>query len=67
MIRVSEDARRLFSTLWAPEGEVIRMIPSPEADQGGELVFRHGSGEGADEIVQHGGRQVLRIAPSARK
>jgi hypothetical protein len=43
------------------------MIPSPEADQGGGLVFRHGSGEGADQIVQHGGRQVLRIAPSACK
>jgi hypothetical protein len=67
VIRVSEDARRLLSTLWAPEGEVIRMVPSPEADQGGELVFRHESGGAADQIVQHGGRQVLRIAPSARK
>ena len=43
------------------------MVPSPEADQGGELVFRHESGGAADQIVQHGGRQVLRIAPSARK
>ena len=67
MIRVSEDARRLLSTLWSPEGEVIRMIPSPEADQGREFVFGHGNGEGADQIVQHGGRKVLRIAPAARR
>lgn len=66
MIRVSEDARKLLSTLWSPEGEVIRMIPSPEADQGREFVFGHGNGEDADQIVQHGGRQVLRIAPAAK-
>ena len=66
MIRVSEDAKRLLSTLWAPEGEVMRLVPSPGAEQGG-FGFRHGRGEGADQIIQHGGRQVLRIVPSVRK
>jgi hypothetical protein len=32
-----------------------------------ELVFRYGRGQGANQIVQHDGRQVLRIAPSVRK
>ena len=67
MIRVSEEAKRLLSTLWAPDGQVTRQVSSPADDQEGRIVFRHGRGEGADQIVQHGGRQVLRIAPSVRK
>ena len=67
MIRVSEEAKRLLGTLWAPDGEVLRLIlHSPGADGPGRLTFRHGRGEGADQIVQHGGRQVLRIDPSVR-
>lgn len=67
MIRVSEDAKRLLSTLWAPEGEVMRLVSLPEAEQGGEFGFLYGRGEGADQIIQHGGRQVLRIVPSVRE
>jgi hypothetical protein len=65
MIRVSKDAQRLLGALWAPEGEVMRLVPSPEADGG--LAFRHGRGEGADQIVQRDGRQILRIDSSVRK
>jgi len=67
MIHVSEEAKVLLGTLWAPDGEVLRLIPSPEADGSAELVLRYGRGQGADQIVQHAGRQVLRIAPSVRK
>jgi hypothetical protein len=67
VIRISEEARMLLGTLWAPDGEVLRLIPSPESDGSAELVLRHGRGEGADQIVKHDGKQVLRIAPSVRK
>jgi hypothetical protein len=67
VIRVSEEAKRLLGTLWAPDGEMLRLMLSPVADGGGELALRHGRGEGADQIVQHGGHQDLRIAPSVRK
>jgi hypothetical protein len=67
VIHVSEEAKMLLGNLWAPDGEVLRLIPSPEADGSAELAFRYGRGEGADQIVQHDGRRVLRIAPSVRK
>ena len=72
MIRVSEEAKRLLGSLSTSDGEVLRLIPrSPEADGLGGLVgglaFRHGRGEGADQIVQHDGRQVLRIERSVRR
>ena len=65
MIRVSEDAQRLLGALWVPEGEVMHLVSSSEADGG--LAFRHGHGEGDDQIVQHDGRQVPRIDSSVRK
>ena len=64
---MSEEARRLLGTVWVPEGEVMRLLRSPGAEPGADgpqtLVFGHGRGEGADQIVQHAGRQVLRIDP----
>jgi hypothetical protein len=48
VIRVSEEAKRLLGTLWAPDGEVLRLMLSPVADGGGELALRHRRGEGAD-------------------
>jgi hypothetical protein len=68
VIRVSEEAKRLLSTLWAPDGEVMRLVlRQPEADEGGGLAFGHGRGEGADQIVQHAGTQVLRVDRSVRR
>jgi hypothetical protein len=63
VIRVSDEAKRLLSTLWAPDGEALRLALSNGA---GGLVFRHGRGEGSDQIAQHAVRQVLRIDPSVR-
>jgi hypothetical protein len=67
VIRVSDEAKELLGSLWSPDGGVLRLIRSPEALGAGGLTFRHGRGEGADQIVQHAGTQVLRIDPEVRK
>jgi hypothetical protein len=68
MIWISDQAKRLLSTVWSPDGDVLRLVlRSPEANGARELAFGHGRGEGADQIVQHGGRQVLRIDRSVRR
>jgi hypothetical protein len=67
MIRVSDEAKRLLGTIWSPEGEVLRLVlRSPGADGAGRPAYGHGRGEGSDQIVQHAGRQVLRIDRSVR-
>ena len=49
------------------DGEVMRLhLRQPEAAGAGGLAFGHGRGEGADQIVQHAGRQVLRVDRSVR-
>jgi hypothetical protein len=68
MIQISDEAKRLLSTLWYPDGDVLRLVlRSLEADGARELAFGHGRGEGADQIVQHAGAQVLRIDRSVRR
>ena len=68
MIRISDEAKRLLGTVWSPDGDVLRLVlRSPEAHGARELAFGHGRGEGSDQIVQHGGRQVLRIDRSVRR
>jgi hypothetical protein len=67
MIRVSDEAKRLLGTIWSPDGEVLRLTRSSEVAGAGNLAFRSGRGEGSDQIVQHGGRQVLRIDRSVRR
>jgi hypothetical protein len=68
MIRISDEAKRLLGTLWSPDSDVLRLVlRSSEVDGARELAFGHGRGEGADQIVQHGGRQVLRIDRSVSR
>ena len=67
MIRVSEEAKELLGMLWSPDGEVLRLTRSSEADGAGGLAFRSGRGESSDQIVQHGGTQVLRVDPKVRE
>jgi hypothetical protein len=68
MIRISDEAKRMLGTPWSPDGDVLRLVlRSPEADGARELAFVHSSGEGSDQIVQHAGRQVLRIDRSVRR
>jgi hypothetical protein len=68
MIRISDEAKRLLSTLWSPDGDVLRLVlRTSEADGARELAFGHGRGEGSDQIVQHAGRQVLRLDRSVRR
>ena len=68
MIRVSEEAKAVLGASRAPEGEVLRLtLRPPGPGRPGRLAFDHGPGEGADQVVQHAGRQVLRVDVSVRK
>ena len=69
MIRVTEEAKLLLSTvdlgaLDSAEGTVLRLDPVAYDEVSGEMTlsFAPGDGKGNDQIVQHGGKQVLRIA-----
>jgi hypothetical protein len=69
LIRVTEEAKALLSsvdlgTLNSAEGTVLRLDPAANDEETGELTlsFAPGDGKGNDQIVQHGGKQVLRIA-----
>lgn len=69
MIRVTEEAKILLSTvdlgtLDSAEGAALRLDPADYDDATGEMTlsFAPGDGKGNDQIVQHRGKQVLRIA-----
>jgi hypothetical protein len=69
LIRVTEEAKVLLSTadlgtLDSAEGTVLRLDPVSYDEVTGEMTlsFAPGEGKGIDQIVQHGGKQVLRIA-----
>jgi hypothetical protein len=69
LITVTEEAKVLLSTvdlgtLNSAEGAVLRLDPVAYDEETGEvtLSFAPGDGKGNDQIVQHGGKQVLRIA-----
>ena len=69
MIRVTEGAKVLLSTvdlgtLDSAEGAVLRLDPVTYDEMPGELKlsFAPGEGKGNYQIVQHGVKQVLRIA-----
>jgi hypothetical protein len=69
LIRVTEEAKVLLSTvdlgtLDSAEGAVLRLDPVAYDEETGEMTlsFAPGDGKGKDQIVQHGGKQILRIA-----
>ncbi len=69
MIRVTEEAKVLLSTvdlgtLDSAERAVLRLDPVAYDEVTGEVTlgFAPGDGKSNDQIVQHGGKQVLRIA-----
>jgi hypothetical protein len=69
LIRVTEEAKVLLGTvdsgtLDSAEGTVLRLDPVAYDELTGELTlsFAPGDGKANDQIVQHGGQQVLRIA-----
>ena len=75
MIRVTEEVKVLLSsvdlgTLDPAEGAVLRLDPVAYDEVTGEMTlsFMPGDGKGNDQIVQHGGKQVLRLssAPLSR-
>ena len=69
MIRVTEEAKVLLGTvdlgtLDSAEGTVLRLDTVAYDEVTGEVTlgFAPGDGKSNDQIVQHGGKQVLRIA-----
>jgi hypothetical protein len=69
LISVTEEAKVLLSTvdlgtLDSAEGAVLRLDPAAYDEVSGAMTlsFAPGAGKGNDQIVQHGGKQVLRIA-----
>ena len=69
MISVTEEAKVLLSTvdlgtLNSAEGTLLRLDPAAYDEVTGvmTLSFAPGDGKGNDQIVQHEGKQVLRIA-----
>jgi hypothetical protein len=69
LIRVTEEAKILLSTvdlgsLDSAEGAVLRLDPASYNEETEEMTlsFVPGDGKGNDQIVQHRGRQILRIA-----
>jgi hypothetical protein len=69
MIRVTEEAKVLLSTvdlgtLDSAEEAVLRLDPAAYNEVTGEMTlsFAPGDGKGNDQIVQHMGKQILRIA-----
>jgi hypothetical protein len=68
LIRVTEEAKVLLSTvdlgtLDSAKGTVLRLPPAAYDEETGEMTlgFVLGDGKGNDQIVPHGGKQVLRI------
>jgi hypothetical protein len=69
VIRVTEEAKMLLSsvdlgTLDSAEGTVLRLDPVAYDEVTGEMTlsFAPGDGKSNDQIIQHSGKQVLRIA-----
>jgi hypothetical protein len=69
LITVTEEAKMLLrtfdpGTLDSTAGAVLRLDPVVYDEVTGEVTldFAPGEGKGGDQIVQHDGRQVLRIA-----
>jgi hypothetical protein len=69
LISVTEEVKVLLSTvdlgtLDSAEGAVLRLDPAAydEVSRAMTLSVAPGAGKGNDQIVQHGGKQVLRIA-----
>ncbi len=69
MIRVTEEAKMLLSsvdlgTLDSAEGTILRLDPVACDEATGEMALSCalGGGKSNDQIIQHGGKQVLRIA-----
>jgi len=65
LITVTEEAKALISTQDTPEGTVLRLDPIPEEGRVAEEValgFTAGEPKEDDQVVEHEGEQVLRVA-----
>ena len=64
MITVTEEARELFQEIDNPDGTVLRLDPVTTEEVIDETQVRLGIGEpkNDDQVVQHEGEDLLRIA-----
>ncbi|HKO23592.1 MAG TPA: hypothetical protein VJY65_02500 [Chloroflexota bacterium] len=58
MIMVTQAAKEMFQTVEQPEGQVLRLdVVGPQ-----ELGLTLGEPQPSDQVVEHDGREVIRIA-----
>lgn len=64
MITVTVEARELVREIENPDGTVLRLDPVATDQATGEIQIRLGVGEpkSDDQVVQHEGQELLRIA-----
>ncbi|MDX6380687.1 MAG: iron-sulfur cluster assembly protein [Rubrobacteraceae bacterium] len=64
MITVTEEARELFRSIDNPDGTILRLDPVATDQVKDETQIRLGIGEpkSDDQVVQHEGEDLLRIA-----
>jgi iron-sulfur cluster assembly protein len=64
MITVTEEAKELFRGIDNPNGTIVRLDPVVTDQADGETQIRLGIGEpkSDDQVVQHEGEDLLRIA-----
>jgi hypothetical protein len=58
MLTVTAPARELLQTVDVPGGRALRLEPT----EGGQLGFVAGGTQPDDQVVEHSGQEVLRIA-----
>ena len=66
MITVTEEAKALLNAVDSPEGTVLRLNPVKESQLNEEITlqFAPGEPESGDQVVEHEGKEVLRVAAS---
>ena len=65
MISVTEEAKKLFSSVEHPEGTVLRLDPAIDQDTGETHVgLSAGEPRRDDQVVEHHGEVLLHIHPS---
>lgn len=64
MITVTEEAKALLNTFDSPEGTVLRLDPVDTSQPAQEVTLRFAPGEpeSGDQVVEHEGEEVLRVA-----
>ena len=64
LITVTEEAKALLNTFDSPEGTVLRLDPvdTSQPTEAITLQFAPGEPESGDQVIEHEGEEVLRVA-----